>query len=169
MALRATERAFQHLVRQIVVDGSYRSLWGSAYDNGEVACERLGSVHLLQHGLWAFKVSADGGRTDLVFAEPLLNLNPVAAAADALVLTEWKVVRSPLELAEKLEQARRQTTLYAAGVLGGLERAGYRYLVMVSESSLDLPPDAIHEGIEYRHRCIPVAPESPSVQARRAP
>jgi hypothetical protein len=35
-----------------------------------LACEKLAGVHLLLHGIWAFKVHAAGERTDLVFPQP---------------------------------------------------------------------------------------------------
>ncbi len=167
LILRTTERAFLHLQRQIVADRDYQRKWQGAFEEGEPACERLGSVHLLQHGIWAFKVSAEGGRTDLVFREPLKDLEAVADAADALVLTEWKVVNSASELASKIQEARIQAEMYAVGVLGGVELAGYRYLVMVSEEVLQMPEDEDRNGVRYRHRNIAVGPSTPSVMARR--
>lgn len=167
--VRTTERAFQHLQRQIVADSDYRKKWQAVYKEGEPKCEGLGSVHLLQHGIWAFKVSSEGGRTDLVFAEPLGDLDAVARSAEALVLTEWKLVRSPAELPAKIAEARLQADLYSAGVLGGLELASYRYLVMVSESILLMPPDVTAEGIQYCHRNVAVNPSTPSKISRRAP
>ena len=168
VVLRTTERAFLHLQRQIVVDPAVGQQWRAAFEQGETACERLGSVHLLQHGIWAFKVSAEGGRTDLVFRDPLTDLEAVAGAADALVLTEWKVVRQASEVSAKVTEARVQADLYAVGVLGGLELAGYRYLVMVSEDVLAMPADEVRNGVEYRHRNIAVAPGVPSKISRRA-
>jgi len=167
LILRTTERAFLHLQRQIVADPDHQRKWQEAFEEGEPACERLGSVHLLQHGIWAFKVSAEGGRTDLVFREPLKDLEAVADAADALVLTEWKVVNSAGELASKIQEARMQAELYAAGVLGGVELAGYRYLVMVSEDLLHMPEDEDGNDVQYRHRNVAVSPSTPSVVARR--
>ena len=60
------ERAFIHLQRTIVVDHDIRKKWKSAFNTGEIACERLGAVHLLSHGIWAFKADALGERTDLI-------------------------------------------------------------------------------------------------------
>ena len=65
-----SERAFSHLKRSIVVDAAFRNKWQEAFKKGEVECEKLGAVHLLLHGIWAFKVNAAGARTDLVFQEP---------------------------------------------------------------------------------------------------
>jgi hypothetical protein len=65
------KRAFEHLQRSIVVDEFVAARWRRAWEAGEVECEKLGAVHLLSHGIWAFKVDAKGGRTDLVYQEPL--------------------------------------------------------------------------------------------------
>jgi hypothetical protein len=48
--------------------------------------EKLGAAHLLLHGIWAFKVSATGERTDLVPGEKLEITPQVEAASEALVL-----------------------------------------------------------------------------------
>ena len=66
-----SERAFAHLQRHFVADAECRDKWTSAFTDGEVACEALRALHLLLHGLWAFKVDNAGARTDLVFQEPL--------------------------------------------------------------------------------------------------
>jgi hypothetical protein len=71
VAKRRSERAFSHLQRSIVADVAVRDRWRDAFNAGETACEKLGGAHLLLHGIWAFKVNAEGERTDLVFGEPL--------------------------------------------------------------------------------------------------
>ena len=86
---RLTERAFVHLRRSIVVDATVRERWKKAFVAGERRCEKLGATHLLSHGIWAFKASAEGERTDLVLGEPLTDLAQVQSTAEALVLTEW--------------------------------------------------------------------------------
>jgi len=79
-------RAFTHLRRSIVADDEFRNRWKRAFqEEGETACERLGAVHLLLHGVWAFKASGVGERTDLVLGEPLRVTDDVYAAANALV------------------------------------------------------------------------------------
>ena len=166
-SFRLVERAFIHLQRQLVADEEYREKWVAAFEAGEAACERLGSVHLLQHGIWAFKASAQGERTDLVLAEPLRDLDTVAGAAEVLVLTEWKLVRSPSELQAQWQQAKRQAALYAKGSLAGVELSSYRYLVIVSLDRLTLPADANDAGVLYRGKNIAVRPSSPS--RRQAP
>jgi hypothetical protein len=69
-----SERAFSHLLRSLVVDATLRDKWLTALEAGEVECEKLGAVHLLLHGIWAFKVDAASARTDLVFQEPVFDL-----------------------------------------------------------------------------------------------
>ncbi len=109
IALRASDRAFKHLQRCIVADSNTRSIWQAAYQNGEVPCEKLGGAHMLLHGIWAFKVDGAGGRTDLVFGSPLRDIGEISGVADALVLTEWEIVRDPRDLEKKLYGAIEQT------------------------------------------------------------
>ena len=82
-------RAFLHLQRRIVVETGFRAQWESAYESGEVNLEQLG-VHLLWHGVWAFKANATGARTDLVMGDVIDNPVPIQRAGCGLVLTEWK-------------------------------------------------------------------------------
>jgi hypothetical protein len=65
IAAKRAERAFRHLQQTIVADEATRDKWQTAFSSGEPSCEKLGAVHLLLHGIWAFKVSAEGARTDL--------------------------------------------------------------------------------------------------------
>jgi hypothetical protein len=51
------ERAFEHLNRSLVVDGDLKGRWLRAFMEREEECEKLGAVHLLQHGVFAFKPS----------------------------------------------------------------------------------------------------------------
>lgn len=163
---RITERAFIHLQRSIVADLVVRDKWEKAFNEREDRCEQLGAVHLLSHGIWAFKINAQGGRTDLVMNEPLPNFSQIESAADGLVLTEWKLVRAETNLTNKIESARRQAGIYSTGVLGGIELANYRYLVMVSEHSMKMPDDDVVDTIRYRHINIAVVPQTPSVTAK---
>ena len=87
-----SERAFAHLQRSIVADPDFREKWLKAFKDGEVACEKLGGVHLLVHGIFAFKVTAEGERTDLVFQDIAGDLADEQRYADGIVLTEWKIV-----------------------------------------------------------------------------
>lgn len=159
---RRSERAFLHLQQCIAAAGDVRDRWQAAYGEGETACERLGGAHLLQHGIYAFKANGEGARTDLVFAEPV-DGDGAARVADALVLTEWKLVREPAEAEAKARQARDQACLYRTGVLGGIELDGYRYVVLVSRERLGvMPGDIVEGGVTTRHVNIAVAPSAPS-------
>jgi len=158
---RLSERAFQHLQRAIVADEGIARGWAAAFTKGETACEKLGAVHLLSHGLWTFKVSGAGEATDLVFPEPV-NVRTAEVTAEAIVLTEWKIVRAPDQMEPQASQARKQAAQYAHGVLGGLELQAYRYLVLVSEDFVQTPEDIDEGGVRYRHVNIAVSPRSPS-------
>jgi hypothetical protein len=161
-ARRLSERAFIHLQRSIVVAEEIRSAWQRAFAAGETRCERLGAVHLLAHGIWAFKIDAAGERTDLVFADRSVDQSGVEAAAEALVLTEWKKVNSPGERDAKAEEARRQARRYASGSMAGLELQTYRYVVLVSEKHLEPISDLAEGDVTYRHVNIAVDPDVPS-------
>jgi hypothetical protein len=161
VAHRLSERAFQHLQRSIVADAAVRARWQDAFKQGETACEKLGAAHLLSHGLWAFKAFGAGEATDLVFPEPI-DPTKVESAADALVLTEWKVVRQPTDTIPQAKQAHTQAARYVRGVLGGLELHAYRYLVLVSQDFIDRPRDFTEDSVRYRHVNIAVTPGSPS-------
>lgn len=159
---RITERAFVHLQRSIVADSSVRDRWIEVYEDKETSCEKLGAVHLLLHGIWAFKASEVGERTDLILGEPITDIAEAEAVADALVLTEWKVVRKSNEIQSQSEQAFKQAKRYSSGVLAGFELANYRYLVLVSEKHIELPTDIQDEDIIYKHINIAVNPDTPS-------
>jgi hypothetical protein len=154
VAKRLSERAFTHLQRSIVADPDMRERWGQAFEVGETACEKLGGAHLLLHGIWAFKVNAEGERTDLVLGEPLRDLSEAERTAEAI---------TEPELDGKIRQAQAQAARYASGALAGFELAQYRYLVMVSQRVLPMPPDVSEGAIVYRHINIAVDPKPPSV------
>ena len=167
LPLRAlSERAFQHLQRLIVVDDEVRRKWRAAFAKGEVECEKLGAIHLLGHGIWAFKIDASGGRTDLVYQEPAGNLIKEQQYTEGFVLTEWKIAKSAAEAERKSREACEQTKRYKSGVLGGTELIGYRYIVVVSEKEVELPETFTEDGVEYRHVNIVVNPSTPSEAAR---
>jgi hypothetical protein len=165
---KRAERAFLHLRQTIVADDLARDRWQRAFANGETACEKLGAAHLMLHGIWAFKVSAEGGRTDLVFGDTLNDGERISNAADALVLTEWKLVRDPREAEGVANVARAQARQYAAGILAGIELSRYRYIVIVSAEQLGQIPDVQDGSITYRHVNVPVSPDVPSKAARKA-
>lgn len=156
------ELAFQHLQRLIVIDHDVRDRWLKAFQAGEVECEKFGAVHLLSHGIWAFKVNATGGRTDLVYQEPLQDTRAAASAAEGLVLTEWKKCRNGDNPDRQFAAARTQAKDYAAGVLGGIELTRVRYAILVSEKSINVPDDITEGAVTYRHLNVAVAPATPS-------
>jgi hypothetical protein len=162
-AIRAlSDRAFEHLQRTIVVDDSVRQKWVNAFDTGEPECEKLGAVHLLSHGIWAFKANATGGRTDLVYQEPLTNINAVERFADGLVLTEWKKLSDGGNPTRYFESARNQSDFYSTGVLAGTELTRYRYAILVSREDVDVPDDFSNGLVTYRHVNIAIEPRTPS-------
>jgi hypothetical protein len=162
-----SERAFLHLQRSLAVVADLRAKWLAAFKAGETHCEALGSVHLLSHGIFAFKVDAKGARTDLVFNEPLDSLlNP--RAIEGLVLTEWKVADEKTAT-ERFTTARTQAELYKQGPLAGIELRRYRYLVAVSVKDLPstlIPSDFIVGDVTYRHINLAIEPAPPSKRAK---
>jgi hypothetical protein len=161
-------RAFTHLQRMIVTDRSIRALWKDAFRAGEPACEGLGSCQLLSHGIWAFKTSSEGERTDLVLGGNLdVESEAVQRSSIGLVLTEWKVVRASDELQVKIEQAYEQAKRYRKGILAGFEVASPRYLVMVSEDYLEMPGPREDGEVSHVTLNVAVSPSSPSKIARK--
>jgi hypothetical protein len=144
--------------------------WKKALDKNEIACERLGSIHLLSHGIFAFKVDALGARTDLVFNEPP-DTSLLMRGVEGLVLTEWKVADDATSAAEGFRMARTQGDLYKQGALADIELTRYRYLIVVSLKELPLnsipPDDSTSAGIIYRHINIVVQPAVPSKAAEK--
>jgi hypothetical protein len=162
-----TELAFEHIRRQLVVDEDVRKKWKAAFDRHETHCERLGAVHLLSHGIWAFKYVAPGGATALVFPYPVEQHSEIVRrTARALVLTEWKRVKRADEITTKAQESRDQEAIYGAGVLGDAELKRTRYVVLVSESDLTPPDDVVAGTDTYRHVVLPVSPKDPSPMAR---
>lgn len=166
-ALRITERAFLHLQRSIIVDDDIRTKWIAAFGVGETKCEQAGALHLLAHGIWAFKAHGEKGRTDLILNEPLPDSSIIEKTSTALVLTEWKTVKDKSDIDEKIRDAYEQAKLYLTGVLGGIELTNYRYLVMVTEKGMKMPSDLLKGTIVYRHINIAVNPDTPSVEAKK--
>ena len=157
-----SERAFSHLQRSIVVDEDLRTKWQKAFEDGEVECEKLGAVHLLLHGIWAFKVDAASARTDLVFQEPAGDLAQAQRYADGFVLTEWKKAGEDTQVGKRFEEARSQARRYAQGPLGATELVAYRYAVVVSPLTVEVPVDTTEGSVVYRHINVAVDPQVPS-------
>jgi hypothetical protein len=158
----AAELAFKHLQQMIVVDQDVRAKWKTAYIGGETDCEKLGGVHLLWHGIQAFKAHATGGRTDLILPEPLKWEEN--SGVRGLVLTEWKK-GDRSDVSRKYEAAKRQAVQYASGALGGVELRRFRFLVLVTEKAVTVPADEVEDGVTFRYVNIAVDPDSPSVAA----
>src|SRR6266404_1681623 len=164
----AAERAFLHLQRCIIADPDYRKRWKAAFKKGERVCEKLGAVHLLWHGVWAFKVSAEGGRTDLVMETRIDNSTEPSDVSVGLVLTEWKCSASKADAKEKYNEALRQASLYSRGILGGTELASPRYIVVVTDDFAPAISDNIEGNVTYRFINIAVDPSVPSRAARKS-
>jgi hypothetical protein len=161
-------RAFIHLQRSIVADELIREKWQRAFAARETVCEGLGACHLLAHGIWAFKTSAEGERTDLVLSKPLEITDEIRRASQGLTLTEWKLVRHESELSKKVQEAYQQARRYCMGILAGFELSSPRYLVIVSEDFLVMPSPREEGGIRYEFRNIAVTPSTPSQAVRNS-
>lgn len=165
-----SERALLHLKWSIASDPDVASKWQKANATHETHCERLGALHLLQFGIYAFKADASRGRTDLIFAEPL-DLAKVARAAEGLVLTEWKREEAATGVPKAFAAARTGADDYRDGPIAGLELASTRYLIVVTGPQADprdIPVDETVNGVLYRHINIAVAPRTTSQQSARA-
>jgi hypothetical protein len=164
-----TELAFEHLARLLAIDRNTRTKWVEAFDSHETHCEQLGAVHLLSHGIWAFKVSSAGSATDLVYGEPIETyVAAIRRTARALVLTEWKLVRDGDDINAVATTARAQSKLYSTGVLHDIALKSTRYVVLVSNKQLQPPDDFRETAVTYRHIVVPVNPDVPSVAAKKS-
>ena len=157
------EVAFIHLQRLIMVNDQIRSDWIKAFENGETECEQLGSVHMLSHMIWAFKIDSKGQRTDLVLPESNNMLNQGINVN--LVLTEWKIEAGNALVA--FERAQKQGQLYAQGALGGMELSNFRYAIVLSKKQITPPLDTRVGHIIWRNINIAVDPDTPSVAAKK--
>jgi hypothetical protein len=165
---RRSDLAFLHLQRLIAADPSCRETWKKTFnEKHEPQLEQLGSVHLLQHGIWAFKANTEGARTDLVFGEPIETYMDDLSSSAGLVLTEWKKAKDAADVEGQFTLALEQTKRYTATPLAGLELTSYRYLIVVTaKGDQRKRPDVVQDGITYRYIVIDVEPESPSKSAR---
>jgi hypothetical protein len=171
VARNLTERAFSHLQRSLIADTDLLDRWKAAFGKREDHCEKLGAVHLLSHGIWAFKAHATDatGRTDLVLGTLMQSTTEAERAAEALVLTEWKMVKDKEDPNVKADEAMKQARLYAggAGILGGFELSDTRYLVLVSKKACGPVEDRQDNEVTYRVIQIMLEPVVPSAAARR--
>jgi hypothetical protein len=159
------ERAVQHAQRLVVVDSDVNGKWAAAYADGETACERLGAVHLLWHGVWAFKANASGERTDLITNSILGNdqIDDAARGGSVLTLTEWKRVTAQLTVSQAAEQAKTQLKRYSGGSLAATELRRTCYAILVSVLHETMPADAdLGQGMRVRFVNLAVDPLPPS-------
>lgn len=157
-----TELALSHLQRSIVVDAGLRARWRRAFHRGEVACEKIGAIHMLLHSIWAFKIDAAGARTDLIYQKPVNSFTREESFVDGFVLTEWKKASDYAGASKQYTQAHKQLERYAKGALATNELTSYRYAIVVTLKNVDPPADAIIDGITYRNVNIAVDPNPPS-------
>jgi hypothetical protein len=159
-----TERAFEHLQQTIVVDPDARRRWKDAFEENEPACERLGAIHLLWHGIWGFKVHAGGERTDLVVGELIdaATIGRAARAGTALVLTEWKRVTQKLSVPAATQAIEKQVKRYRRGSLAGVELKRTCYGVLVSKKHVPPPSDRAFADFAIRFVNLVVDPDTPS-------
>ncbi|MBI3074431.1 MAG: hypothetical protein HYY84_20150 [Deltaproteobacteria bacterium] len=162
-AVPIVERAFAHLQRSLIVDTALRDRWQAAF-HSETECEALGAIHLLAHGIWAFKANAEGERTDLLLSG---TVGPADARSTGsyLALTEWKVVRDGDDPKKKRGEAREQAQRYAQSALAGLELERTRYLILVSKKQVAVQDEVVGQ-ITFRAINIAIERELPSVEAR---
>jgi hypothetical protein len=128
----------------------------------EDKCEKLGAAHLLMHGIFGFKATAPGAVTDLILGAPIDPESPELRNARTVALTEWKVVRRASEAQDRVEDARRQASQYADGLLAGLALNSRRYLVLVSKQDLDPTPTLDSQDGLYQLISIAIEPRTPS-------
>lgn len=159
-------RAFAHLQRSIIADPEVAKRWQAGFNRGETACEKLGAAQLLLHGIWAFKASAEGERTDLVLGSKLSVDDRVRGAAETLVLTEWKLVRDAMAVNTQAERGLKQALRYSSGILAGFELSSRRYIVLVSEDLLAVPTTTDEKQVVYEYVNIAVSPSVPSAKPK---
>lgn len=176
---RRVERAFLHLNRTLTLDEDAQRRWQKAFtqnkprETTEPRCEKLGALHLLSHGIYSFKAEAISGRTDLVLTDPILDdeelrLTPDVLSVEALVLTEWKLVRDDDDPAIKALQGWSQAEQYARMELADIALRRHRYVVLVSMRGLLQPiGDESHSGVTTHYVNVVIGPLSPSAQAQR--
>jgi hypothetical protein len=163
---RLVDRAFLHLNRTLAVDADVRERWAKAFAVGETRCEQLGGLHLLSHGIYGFKADGGTGRTDLILGDRLM-VNDETRAAEAMVLTEWKLAREGDDPAAKCVEGREQAEIYSVSELGGFELRRHRYVVVVSPGRETMLPSEVVGEVTYHYVNIAIDPDSPSDDSRR--
>jgi len=162
-------RAFVHLQRLLVVDDEVSRKWSDLFVKREEKLEKLGAVHLLWHGIYAFKIDDSGAATDLVFNDAV-DVGDAVSISEGLVLTEWKKVKDPQEAGELFRRACKQTDNYKRGPLAATQLMGYRFIVLVSVKQLtrkQMPKPVEANGLVYYPINIAVDPLSASADAKQ--
>jgi hypothetical protein len=160
-------RAFLHLQRSLIADMEIQNKWMTAFQKGETACEKLGAVHLLLHGIWAFKADSSGQRTDLILGNHLAIDDDVLGATHGMVLTEWKLLRDGDNPENVRDKAKNQASLYSDGGLAGFQLDSERYLVLVGKKEFDVPNDERIEQVSYKVIPLFLTSKSPSIVAKQ--
>ncbi|HWO19382.1 MAG TPA: hypothetical protein VNO30_11425 [Kofleriaceae bacterium] len=165
---RLVDRAFLHLKRTLTVDHDARQRWSNAFSEtrAEERCEKLGALHLLSHGIYSFKADAGSGRTDLILGTPLAVTDDVQSA-EALVLTEWKLVRNGDDPAFKAREGKAQADRYSSVELAGIELQRHRYVVLVSMNAVPVPGSEQHLNVTTHYVNVVINPLSPSEHSRQ--
>jgi hypothetical protein len=81
-------------------------------------------------------------------------------AADAMVLTEWKMVREKDDPAVRATAAMEQAKQYTRDTLAGFELSSRRYIVLVSERVLnwsEQPQDIALTQQPFEHKALHAA------------
>ncbi|GJM43351.1 MAG: hypothetical protein DHS20C21_01930 [Gemmatimonadota bacterium] len=159
-------RALLHLQRLIVADENVKNTWSDAFGRGETSVERLGGAHFLHHGIYAFKVDAERERTDLVLGGKLAITPEIHAAAEGLVLTEWKMVRKPSEIETQARTGKDQAMLYSMGSLAGFELTSERFVILVSRERLPARDPETIDSVTYTYANIAVDLMTPSKESK---
>lgn len=156
--------AFLHLQKTLMVDADVQRKWLAAYRDGDQALESLGGTYLLTHGLWAFKSRGATERLDLVSGLDI-KAEEVDDIGASLVLTEWRSTSGD-NLGDKAKEALAQARKYGLGGLPGAELKREKYLVLVSEGPLEIPPALIDGDIRYLYFNLVVGPTALSLSPR---
>lgn len=165
--LLASELAFLHLNRTLHVDTTEQAKWAAAFKMGETEVEKFGALHLLRHGIYAFKAHASGARTDLMFQEKCQQSHFEKLPVSGLVLTEWKLFKGNGNARSAFQQAERQAKEYQATALAGVELRSTRFCIVVSKEQVQTPDDKYDGSVRYKFINIAINRLSPSALARK--
>ena len=161
-------RAFLHLQRSLMADEDVHNKWEKAFAVGETACEKLGALHLLSHGILAFKAYAPGERTDLILGDRLVIDDDLIAGTEGIVLTEWKRVKVGDKPVDKQREAKAQAVRYSTGGMAGFELRSERYLVLVGDQEFASIADEREGAVLYKTIPLFLTRDTPSKAARHS-